>query len=131
MRKSRNASVREASGTPSPYIEPSRRQLGRATTTGWPVVLFESPVRHARTLADLRDALGGRQATVARELTKLQEDFLGGSLAEAYAAREVAAIAGISSDEAYALVREVAQETLWRSGADRGSLPVFDMSVLT
>jgi 16S rRNA (cytidine1402-2'-O)-methyltransferase len=46
-------------------------------------VLFESPVRIAATLAELRDAIGGeRPAVVARELTKLHEEVLRGSLAE-------------------------------------------------
>jgi 16S rRNA (cytidine1402-2'-O)-methyltransferase len=46
-------------------------------------VLFESPLRVAATLAELRDALGGeRRAVVARELTKLHEEVLRGTLAE-------------------------------------------------
>ena len=46
-------------------------------------VLFESPLRVAATLAELRDALGGeRLAAVARELTKLHEEVLRGTLAE-------------------------------------------------
>jgi 16S rRNA (cytidine1402-2'-O)-methyltransferase len=56
--------------------EERRMQLGKAATTGWPVVVFESPIRLAQTLSDLRGALGNRQATVARELTKLHEDIL-------------------------------------------------------
>jgi 16S rRNA (cytidine1402-2'-O)-methyltransferase len=55
--------------------EERRMQLGKAAATGWPIVVFESPVRLAQTLADLRSALGNRQATVARELTKLHEEF--------------------------------------------------------
>lgn len=134
--------------------EARRAELARAAGTGWPVVVFESPVRLAGTLADLRDALGDREATVARELTKLHEEFVTdrlGELATRYsgeevrgeivivtgpaadeaagtdarslirrlladglkpskAAREVAAIAGIPGDEAYALVREVVAE---------------------
>jgi 16S rRNA (cytidine1402-2'-O)-methyltransferase len=135
--------------------EERRLQLGKAAATGWPMVLFESPVRLGQTLADLRDALGDREAVIARELTKLHEEVSGGSLVQltdAYAnrevkgeiviivgqdkatstdagdvrglirrlladglkpsraAREVAAIAGLPSDEAYALVREVAKE---------------------
>ena len=46
-------------------------------------VLFESPLRVAATLVELRDALGGeRLAVVARELTKLHEEVLRGTLAE-------------------------------------------------
>jgi 16S rRNA (cytidine1402-2'-O)-methyltransferase len=132
--------------------EERRGEIARAAATGWPLVLFESPVRLAATLADLHSALGNREATVARELTKLHEELLTDSLealAERYAgqevrgeivivvgpaseesagadveslirrlladglkpskaAREVAAIAGIPGDEAYALVRQFA-----------------------
>ena len=49
-------------------------------------VFFESPQRLARTLADLVEALGGaRRVVVARELTKLHEEFFRGTLAEAAA----------------------------------------------
>ncbi|HYO54916.1 16S rRNA (cytidine(1402)-2'-O)-methyltransferase [Archangium sp.] len=53
--------------------------------------LYESPRRLAETLADLKDALGDRRAVVARELTKVHEEFVRGtlaSLAERYAAGE-------------------------------------------
>ena len=131
--------------------EERRAEIAKAAGTGWPLVLFESPVRLATTLADLYGALGNREATVARELSKLHEELVTDSLealARRYAsqdvrgeivivvgaapaasaatdiqalirqlladglkpskaAREVAAIAGIPGDEAYALVREV------------------------
>lgn len=46
-------------------------------------VLFESPQRIAATVVELRDALGGsRPAVIARELTKLHEQVLRGTLAE-------------------------------------------------
>lgn len=135
--------------------EERRAELGKAAASGWPLVLFESPVRLAATLADLHAAVGDREATVARELTKLHEELvtdslqalrdryagqevrgeivivvgpaaaggIGGTDARALArrlladgikpskaAREVAAIAGIPGDEAYALVREVSTE---------------------
>jgi 16S rRNA (cytidine1402-2'-O)-methyltransferase len=47
------------------------------------IVLFESPRRLARTLSDLAVALGSdRRAVVARELTKLHQEFVRGRLAE-------------------------------------------------
>jgi 16S rRNA (cytidine1402-2'-O)-methyltransferase len=46
------------------------------------VVLFESPKRLERTLADLLAAGGDRRIAVARELTKLHQEVLRGSLAE-------------------------------------------------
>ena len=46
-------------------------------------VLFESPRRLRATLVELAEALGdSRQAVVARELTKIHEETLRGSLAE-------------------------------------------------
>ncbi len=51
-------------------------------TTPEPVVMFEAPGRVARTLGDLAHATPSRPACVARELTKLHEDFVRGTLAE-------------------------------------------------
>jgi 16S rRNA (cytidine1402-2'-O)-methyltransferase len=52
-------------------------------TASFTTVLFESPLRIAATIVELRDALGGeRRAVVARELTKLHEEVLRGTLAE-------------------------------------------------
>ncbi|CAI2719720.1 16S rRNA (cytidine(1402)-2'-O)-methyltransferase [Nitrospina watsonii] len=44
------------------------------------VVLFESPNRLEKTLTELFDAFGDRQAIIARELTKLHEEIVRGSL---------------------------------------------------
>lgn len=44
------------------------------------IVLFESPRRLADTLADLQEAVGDRKVAVARELTKLHQEVLRGSL---------------------------------------------------
>lgn len=55
------------------------------------LILYESPRRLAETLDDLGDALGERRAVVARELTKVHEEFVRGTLAELagrYAAEE-------------------------------------------
>jgi len=46
------------------------------------LILYESPRRLAETLRDLRDALGDRRACVARELTKIHEEFRRGTLSE-------------------------------------------------
>lgn len=46
------------------------------------LVLYEAPHRLAETLSDAADILGSRQAVVAREVTKIHEEFLRGSLAE-------------------------------------------------
>lgn len=59
---------------------PRQTAIGRAAASGLPFVLFESPHRLADTLADLEDALGDRDAVVARELTKLHEEVRPGRL---------------------------------------------------
>ena len=46
------------------------------------LILFEAPSRVSDTLRDLADGLGDRQAVVARELTKLNEEFARGRLSE-------------------------------------------------
>jgi 16S rRNA (cytidine1402-2'-O)-methyltransferase len=46
------------------------------------LVLYESPHRLGKSLADCLEALGDRQAAVARELTKLHEEFVRGRLSE-------------------------------------------------
>jgi 16S rRNA (cytidine1402-2'-O)-methyltransferase len=46
------------------------------------LIFFESPRRIAKTLERLKEAFGERQACVARELTKMHEEFARGSLSE-------------------------------------------------
>src|SRR5690606_26782106 len=46
------------------------------------LILFESPRRLHATLLDLQQALGDRRACVARELTKIHEEFVRGRLSE-------------------------------------------------
>lgn len=135
--------------------EERRADLAKAAATGWPVVLFESPMRLVATLEDLRQAFGDREAVVARELTKLHEEIVRDSISRlagrfgvgtvrgeivivvgpaeerteaetdirklarrlmadglkpSKAARELASIAGIPGDEAYAIVRDIGRE---------------------
>ena len=59
------------------------RLLARIAVEEWTTVLFEAPGRVGALLADLRDGAGGeRRAVVARELTKIHEEFVAGTLAE-------------------------------------------------
>jgi 16S rRNA (cytidine1402-2'-O)-methyltransferase len=60
--------------------EARRRALARAGATGFPVVLFEAPGRLAATLAELAVLWGDREAVVMRELTKLHEETVRGTL---------------------------------------------------
>src|SRR6185295_4536227 len=46
------------------------------------LVVYEAPHRLAASLKDALEVLGNRPAVVARELTKLHEEFARGSLAE-------------------------------------------------
>jgi 16S rRNA (cytidine1402-2'-O)-methyltransferase len=46
------------------------------------LIFYEAPHRIKETLADARDVLGNRQCVIARELTKLHEEFLRGSLSD-------------------------------------------------
>ena len=59
------------------------RRDGVATlcATPEPVVMFESPERTQATLAELADAMPERPACVARELTKVHEEVVRGTLA--------------------------------------------------
>jgi 16S rRNA (cytidine1402-2'-O)-methyltransferase len=59
------------------------RLLRQAADSEWTVVLYEAPLRVAELLADLRVTAGPeRKAILARELTKLHEEILSGSLEE-------------------------------------------------
>jgi 16S rRNA (cytidine1402-2'-O)-methyltransferase len=59
------------------------RLLSRAAAEEWSVVFFEAPPRLTDLLADLAKVAGGeRRAVVARELTKLHEEFRLGPLKE-------------------------------------------------
>jgi len=58
------------------------RALELVQATAEAVVLFESPRRLGDTLADLGRTMPGRQAVVARELTKIHEELVRGTVAE-------------------------------------------------
>jgi 16S rRNA (cytidine1402-2'-O)-methyltransferase len=60
---------------------PRRQLLARATTTGFPFVLFEAPTRVGATLGELLEAVGDRAAVLVRELTKIHEEVRAGTLA--------------------------------------------------
>ncbi len=60
-----------------------RRRLAEIATESRTVVLYESPKRIGSMLEALIEVCGGdRRATIAREITKLHEEFVRGSLAE-------------------------------------------------
>jgi 16S rRNA (cytidine1402-2'-O)-methyltransferase len=96
-------------------------------------VLYESPNRVARLLADLAEACGpARRVAVARELTKMHEEFVRGTLAEAaahFADREVlgeiaVVVEGRSADVvAEEAVDELAAESLAKALLAQGQSP--------
>jgi 16S rRNA (cytidine1402-2'-O)-methyltransferase len=59
-----------------------RARLAQLAPLRSTLVFYEAPHRIKETLADARDVLGNRQAVVARELTKLHEQFIRGALSE-------------------------------------------------
>ena len=58
-----------------------RKALGKLAVIDATLILFESPRRLAASLADMVDTLGERDIAVAREMTKLHEEFVRGDLA--------------------------------------------------
>jgi 16S rRNA (cytidine1402-2'-O)-methyltransferase len=59
-----------------------RRQLQALKSLEATLVFYEAPHRIFETIADLREVLGNRRASLGRELTKLHEEVLRGSLDE-------------------------------------------------
>ncbi|UCG37880.1 MAG: 16S rRNA (cytidine(1402)-2'-O)-methyltransferase, partial [bacterium] len=59
-----------------------RRRLEELGATGLPFVAYESPRRIASTLSDIARTLGKVQVVVAREMTKVHEEFLRGDAQE-------------------------------------------------
>ena len=64
--------------------KPAQRRARLARLAGIPATLifYEAPHRIKATLADARAALGNRQCVLARELTKVHEEFIRGTLDE-------------------------------------------------
>jgi 16S rRNA (cytidine1402-2'-O)-methyltransferase len=81
-----------ASGLPSDEFLfvgflPAKKQLRRqklmdVANVRSTIVFYEAPHRIEGTLEDLQDVLGDREVCIARELTKVHEEFLFGNLSE-------------------------------------------------
>jgi 16S rRNA (cytidine1402-2'-O)-methyltransferase len=67
---------------------PRRDAVALICETPEPVVLFESPERTQATLTELADAMPARPACVARELTKVHEEVVRGTLGALATARD-------------------------------------------
>jgi 16S rRNA (cytidine1402-2'-O)-methyltransferase len=59
-----------------------RTRLGQLADFPHTMVFYESPHRTLKTLTDMLEVLGNRQACLAREISKLHEQFVRGALAE-------------------------------------------------
>jgi len=59
-----------------------RRALERLRIEDRTIILYEAPHRVAECIADAREVLGNRSACIAREVTKLHEEFRRGKLSE-------------------------------------------------
>jgi 16S rRNA (cytidine1402-2'-O)-methyltransferase len=59
-----------------------RRALERLRIEDRTIIFYEAPHRIEETMSDARDILGDRPACLAREVTKIHEEFRRGSLAE-------------------------------------------------
>jgi 16S rRNA (cytidine1402-2'-O)-methyltransferase len=63
-----------------PKSGPRRARLEELKTVPATLVIFESAPRLAKSLADMADVLGAREAAIAKELTKLHESVTRGRL---------------------------------------------------
>ena len=59
-----------------------RRELEENKSRKETMIFYESPHRIEETLLDMYEVLGNRQASIAREITKLHEEYIRGSLEE-------------------------------------------------
>ena|SRR5579859_437509 len=71
-----------------------RRALERLRIEERTIILYEAPHRVAESAADALEILGDRPACLAREVTKLHEEFLRGKLSEVLASLEERQVRG-------------------------------------
>jgi 16S rRNA (cytidine1402-2'-O)-methyltransferase len=71
-----------------------RRRLQDTASIPATLIFYESPRRIAAALADALEVLGDRPAVVAREITKLHEEFARGRLSELHKKFSAAAVKG-------------------------------------
>lgn len=71
-----------------------RKRLDQARDIPATLVFYETPHRIGRSLADCLEILGDRRAVVAREVTKLHEEFARGTLSELVPKFSAAAVKG-------------------------------------
>jgi 16S rRNA (cytidine1402-2'-O)-methyltransferase len=93
-----------------------RRALERLRIEDRTIIFYEAPHRIEETLADAREILGNRPACLAREVTKLHEEFrrgtlseLGASLSEKPARGEITLLIGAVPPEERVAQRDTSQ----------------------
>jgi 16S rRNA (cytidine1402-2'-O)-methyltransferase len=70
----------------TPHRQGERLDFYRdAAELGHTIVLYESPERVIASLEDAREIFGDTEVTVAREMTKMHEEFLSGRISEVHA----------------------------------------------
>ncbi len=57
-----------------------QKQLGQLKNESRPIVLFESPYRLAATLKEIYNLIGDCEVVIGREMTKIYEEFIRGTL---------------------------------------------------
>lgn len=95
----------------SPHREGQRRDFyRRAAELAHTVIVYESPERVITSLEDAREAFGNAEVTVARELTKMHEEIVSGTIDAVLASlRERDSIKGEITIVLGAAVHETAQ----------------------
>ena len=71
-----------------------RKRLGEVAAVPATLIFYESPRRIVAALTDCLDVLGDRRSAIARELTKLHEEFSRGSVSELIAKLDPATLKG-------------------------------------
>src|SRR6266700_255408 len=86
-----------------------RRALERLRIEDRTIIFYEAPHRIEETLIDAHEILGDRPACIAREVTKLHEEFRRGSLAEKPARGEITLLIGPVPAEEKSALRDTSQ----------------------
>jgi 16S rRNA (cytidine1402-2'-O)-methyltransferase len=99
-------------------VSKAREMLDEVARLRATLILYESPNRVGETLALLNEVLGARSACVARELTKLHEEFVRGLLPELVQKYATAEVKG----EVVLVVEGFSGDTRWDEAAVRAAL---------
>ena len=65
-----------------PHKKGRRVKLKRLSSINGTLIFYESPKRIKRTLKDILEFIGDRPAVIGRELTKIHEEFIRGTVSE-------------------------------------------------